>query len=182
MKPGSRFIAPLRATLWTTLLLGSGAAAEVDLTDYQDDAQVRFAFEHLTLSYPATWSLADATPPMVLYVEARSRLPAMRVMVLDEPFWLPLNFATRAASTALNDLGRDIELKGEQVEDWNGMRVNVGEVHWTMNIGLGLPLRSLFVSTFHNDKWILLNMITGPGEDEFPESLLEVARTLAVEE
>ena len=172
----------LLATLCFANLLAGSAAAEVDLTDYQDDPQVRFTFADFTMSYPANWSLAEATPPMILYVEARSRLPAMRVMVLDEPFWLPLNFATRAASTALSDLGRDIEFKGERVEDWAGLPVNVGEVHWTMNMGLGLPLRSLFVSTFRDDKWILINMITGPGDGPFPEHLLEIAQTLTVQD
>ena len=158
----------------------------VDLRDYQEDASFKFvaAAPAFSVSYPAIWGLAEFDSPVVYYVQARDRLPAMRVLVLEERWWLPLRFATRAAMSQLSALGRDIELVSESVEDWNGLRVNVGEVHWTMNIGLGLPLRTLFVSAYSEGKWIMLNVITGPGKTPgtaaFPAELRAIARTLHV--
>jgi hypothetical protein len=162
--------------------------ASVDLRDYQESPSFKFisAAPAFSVSYPAAWGLAEFDSPMVYYVQARDRLPAMRVLVLEERWWLPLRFATRAAMSQLAALGRDIELVSESVEDWNGLRVNVGEVHWTMNIGLGLPLRTLFVSAYSDGKWIMLNMITGPaktpGTGVFPAELRAIARTLHIGE
>ena len=166
------------------MLLWAGLSSAKDLSDYEETPS--FVYRNVPadfqVSYPAHWVSGEASGSIVRFVHHPDLLPAMRVLVLDEPWWLPLRFSARAAQTQLSDLGRDIELIDARMEEWNGVRVNIGEVHWTMNIGLGLPLRTIFVSTFHNNRWIMLNLITGTGEGtgetEFPEELKAVAETL----
>ena len=118
-----------------------------------------------------TWQHAEpATDDLV---------PEVRVLVMDEPFWLPLYFATRAASSQFDQLGRDVELVSSGADELSdGTRVNVGEVHWTANLGLGVRLRSLLLSAFHEGHWIMVMVTTGAGEGPLPEALREIAYSL----
>ncbi len=124
---------------------------------------------------------------MVLEARGENRLPVIRVMNLNEPLWLPLNFATRAAATQLASLACDkeeVEVVVESVTELpSGVRANVGEVHWRMDVGSGLPLQSLFVSVFHGGRWVLVNITTlrPDSTDGFPEELKALAFSLSMD-
>ena len=76
-------------------------------------------------------------------------------------------------------MGRDVEVirsESDRLED--GTRINVGEIRWTANLGIGVALRSLYVNAFHDGKWIILSVTTGDGDGPFPEDLTEIGYSL----
>jgi hypothetical protein len=101
---------------------------------------------------------------------------------VDEPFWLPLFLATRAASTRLASMGRDVQVvrsESDHLED--GTRINVGEIRWTANLGIGVALRSLYLNAFRDGKWIIVSVTTGATDGPFPEDLTELAYSLRLD-
>lgn len=135
---------------------------------------------HFTLEYPWTWNDdEELSAPLVLQATAPAQLPVLRVAVLDEPFWLPLAFATRAASTQLSGLGRDIEVLFEDVVDTeDGGRANMGEVRWTAEVGAGVAVRSLYVHRFHDGRWVVVNLTTADTGSAVSETLRNIALSL----
>jgi len=143
-----------------------------------------FSGERLSLDIPWLWSREFVRPPMLLEARGENRLPVIRVMNLDEPIWLPLRYATRAAASQLKSLGEGVNVVSETVfRSPEGIRMNLGEVHWRMHLGSGLPLRSLFVSTFHKGRWVLVNVTTRlKPQEAYPAQLKAMALSLKIEE
>ena len=134
---------------------------------------------HFTIDYPWSWNDDEVSVPLVLQATAPTELPVLRVAVLDEPIWLPLAFATRAASTQLSGLGREIEVLSEEVvETSEGDRANIGEVSWIATVGAGVAVRSLFVHRFHEGRWVVVNLTTADGGHPIPEALRAIALSL----
>ena len=128
-----------------------------------------------TIDYPWYWNDDEVSAPLVLQATAPTELPVLRVAVLDEPFWLPLAFATQAASTQLSDLGGKIEILSEAVtETADGGRVNVGEVSLIAAVGAGVAVRSLFVHRFHEGRWVV-NLTTADAGQPISEALRAIA-------
>jgi hypothetical protein len=163
-------------------VLVAAAAVRADPATFSADGDYRFRAPDGTfaITYPWDWYENPETGgPLVLEAAPEEQLPVLRVMVLEEPFWLPLAFATRAASTRLSDLGRDVEVIDEAVVDLpDGGRANEGEVVWTVDLGAGLPMRSLFHHRFHEGRWIVVLLTTFDDGSALPERLRTVARSL----
>ena len=133
-----------------------------------------------TIDYPWYWNDDEVSAPLVLQATAPTELPVLRVAVLDEPFWLPLAFATQAASTQLSDLGGKIEILSEAVtETADGGRVNVGEVSLIAAVGAGVAVRSLFVHRFHEGRWVVVNLTTADAGQPISEALRAIALSLS---
>ena len=155
------------------------ADADADLASFESAGAHQFhgSNPHFTIEYPWSWNDDDdLSAPLVLQATAPTQLPVLRVAVLDEPFWLPLAFATRAASTQLSGLGREIEVLSEEVVDTpDGGRANVGEVSWTASVGAGVAVRSLYVHRFHEGRWVVVNLTTADAGDPVSDDLREIA-------
>jgi hypothetical protein len=79
-------------------------------------------------------------------------------------------------------MGRDVEVvrsESDRLED--GTRINVGEIRWTANLGVGVALRSLYVNAFRDGKWIIVSVTTGAKDGPFPADLTEVAYSLRLD-
>ena len=175
---GLRWLAFLLAvSLPAAAAAGEGALARFDS---EGTHRHRGSDPVFTIDYPWAWNDAEQlSAPLVLQATAPAQLPVLRVAVLDEPFWLPLAFATRAASTQLGALGRDIEVLSEEVVDTeDGGRANVGEVRWTASVGAGVAVRSLYVHRFHDGRWIVVNMTTADDGAPVPGALRDIAFSL----
>lgn len=176
----------VRRPLCLVLLLSLAALASADLATFEADGLYHFRHRSpdFTIAIPWAWQQQAAPrPPMVLEASSPDLLPVVRVMVLDEPFWLPLRFASRAAATRLAELGRDIELLDESlVELPDGAEANVGEVRWTVDVGLGIPVRTLFVHRFHDGRWVLVNLTTLDRGAPVSADLRALALSLHVED
>ena len=177
----------IRKAWLTVLILGMGPLALAGgLDEFESDGRYRYQGQSpdFTVDYPWQWQdSAEVRPPLVMQAAHRDQLPVLRVAVLDEPFWLPLAFATRAASTQLSALGRDIEVVSEDVVELDsGVRANVGEVTWTADVGIGVSVRSLYVHGFHDGHWVVVNLTTADLGRPVPEAMRAIAMSLAFPE
>jgi hypothetical protein len=136
----------------------------------------------VSIEYPYAWIEREAEPPTLLHASSRDLAPEVRVFVVEEPWWLPLFLATRAAATRLSSLGRDIEVTSSTSDRLSdGTRVNVGEVRWVGNVGPGVALPTLLLSAFHDGRWVIVNVTTGATGGPFPEDLRAIAYSLRFE-
>ena len=166
----------------------SGAVCADPLAQYEPDPMYTYVNDepNISITYPWTWVSNHPRPPVIHDVGDPEQLPNLRLMVMDEPWWLPLRFSGRAALTQISRLGRDVEVVHEETLEHDGTRFNLTELRWTISVGPGVDLHTLLASTFIGDRWVIAMISSGQiashrdgltdAEDEpFPEALRAVA-------
>ncbi len=145
------------AVLIPVLALGTGSPIntfeDVQTTTY------RHAKPDFTLQYP--YALRTTTPSRkgeVFSAAGPQRAPALNVMVLPRPPELTLAQAAQAAAKQLAPNGT---IKAQNSVDLGGVAGEQVTLDWSMPVGMGVELRSMQVSAFHGDVWVIVTVTDG---------------------
>ncbi|MEM1435540.1 MAG: hypothetical protein AAGG11_15890 [Pseudomonadota bacterium] len=182
----------LIVTLTIGLFAGLMGTARADsLTQYEPEPMYTYVHDELNISvtYPWSWVSNPTSAPVIHDVGDPEQLPNLRVMVMDEPWWLPLRFSGRAALTQISRLGRNVDVISNETLEHKGTRFNLTELRWTIAVGPGVDLHTLLASAFLGDRWVIAMVSSGQfashregladaSEEPFPEELKAVALSL----
>lgn len=154
------------------------AQAAPDLTTFKDVQWESFAYHapELSLNYPYAWEASKPERPGEVFVAAaRARVPNLRVSVLDRPAGLTLE---SSALTAARQLNAGFTLESERTVDLGGTKARVVIGRWVFPAGDGVPLRTMVVSAFTGDRWVLLLATDGATRDGLAPALERAAMSL----
>ena len=129
-----------------------------------------------TLQYP--YELRTSTPTRkgeVFSASGPSRVPSLNVMVLPRPADLPLAQAAQAAAKQLAPNGT---IKAQRAVDLGGVAGEELVLEWSMPVGMGVELRSVQVSAFHGDAWVVATVTDGRAGDAMAAPLSAAANSL----
>lgn len=113
----------------------------------------------------------------VLGVRDRDYRSYLSVLVMDRPPELQL--ADSARAVAEQDGRKVFESRLDHLAD--GTEINVGKVHDAYPLGPGIPLNSIFLSAFQNDKWILVIATEVGDQANVANKLKEIAYSIRFE-
>lgn len=129
-----------------------------------------------SLQYP--YELHTAAPSRkgeVFSAAGPGRTPALNVMVLPRPPGLTLEQAAQAAAKQLAPNGT---IKAQQAIDLGGVPGEQVTLDWSVPIGMGVDLRSMQVSAFHGDAWVIVTLTDGRVGDGVAPPLVAAAGSL----
>lgn len=153
-------------------------ATQWPLATFQDVQTTTYQHEKpaFTLQYP--YGLRT-TPPSrkgeVFNAMGPGRAPALNVMVLPRPPDLTLAQAAQAAAKQLAPNG---VIKAQQSVDLGGVPGEQVMLDWSMPIGMGVDLRSMQVSAFHDDVWVIVTVTDGRVGDGVQTALSNTVNSL----
>lgn len=104
-----------------------------------------------------------------------ARAPALNVMVLPRPADMTLAQAAQAAAKQLAPNGT---IKAQQAIDLGGVPGEQVTLDWSMPVGMGVDLRSMQVSAFHDDVWVIVTVTDGRVGESLTQPLAEAAGSL----
>ncbi len=170
------------AALTTAVLVTSVASAAVgtntainSFIEVQSESY-RHEKPDFSLQYP--YELRATTPSRkgeVFSAAGPSRAPALNVMVLPRPADLTLAQAAQAAAKQLAPNGT---IKAQHAIDLDGVPGEQITFDWSMPVGMGVELRSMQVSAFHDDAWVIVTITDGRVGNDLPPQLAKAAGSL----
>lgn len=129
-----------------------------------------------TLQYP--YALRTATPSRkgeVFSAAGPERTPALNIMVLPRPGDLTL---AQAAQVAAKQLAPNGAIKAQQSVDLGGVPGEQVTLDWSMPVGMGVDLRSIQMSAFHDDVWVIVTATDGRVGDGVQATLSDAVNSL----
>jgi hypothetical protein len=158
------------------LTLSAGATKPIDTFEDVQTTTYRHAKPDFTLQYP--YELRSATPSRkgeVFSAAGPARAPALNVMVLPRPGELTL---AQAAQVAAKQLAPNGTIKAQQSVDLGGVPGEQVTLEWSMPIGMGVDLRSMQVSAFQGDAWVIVTVTDGRMGDTLQGTLRDTVNSL----
>jgi hypothetical protein len=176
MRIGVRRVALAVAIASTPVLIGAATIAPINT--FQDVRVETYSHTKpdFSLSYP--YDLRESAPSRkgeVFAAAGPARAPSLNVMVLPRPPGLTL---TQAATAAAKQLAPNGTVKAQQVIDLGGTPGERVTLDWSMPVGKGVDLRSLQVSAFTGDAWVIVTATDGRVGDGLSAELTEAVESL----
>lgn len=140
-------------------LVGAADVAPIDQFEEVVVATYTHSAPDFSLQYPYT---LRASPPIrkgeVFNAAGPNRAPSLNVMVLPRPAELTL---AQAALAAAKQLAPNGTVKAQRTIDLGGTPGEEVTLDWSMPIGMGVDLRSVQVSAFNGDAWVIVTATDG---------------------
>jgi hypothetical protein len=165
-------------TAAVVLIPALSLATQSQLATFQDVQTATYRHEKpdFTLQYP--YDLRSAAPSRkgeVFSAAGPGRAPALNVMILPRPPELSLAQAAQAAAKQLAPNGT---IKAQQSVDLGGVPGEQVTLDWSMPIGMGVDLRSMQMSAFNGDAWVIVTVTDGRVGDALPATLRDTVNSL----
>jgi hypothetical protein len=167
-------------TLWGLLVLTPAVAlgAASLLGTYADVPWETYTHTAPEFSVQYPYELHTAPPSRpgeVFSAAAAGRIPAMNVMVLPRPAGLSLGDAAQAAARQFAPNGT---ILAQDAVDLGGTEGQATTVEWSVPLGAGVDLRSLQVSAFQGDSWVIVTVTDGRVGAAVDPALVEAATSV----
>jgi hypothetical protein len=152
--------------------------ASVPLNSFVEVRSETYRHEKPDFSLQYPYELHTTAPSRkgeVFSAAGSERTPALNVMVLSRPPDLTLEQAAQAAAKQLAPNGT---IKAQQPIDLGGVPGEQVTLDWSVPIGMGVDLRSMQVSAFHGDTWVIVTVTDGRVGDAVAPQLAEAVGSL----
>lgn len=154
------------------------AGAPGDLATFQDVRWETYVHRapDFTLQYPYEWEMSKTERPgEVLSAHAESKAPGVSVSVLPRPNGLALE---TSAITAARQLNPGVVVESERNVNLGGTPARVLVARWVAPFGAGVSLRTMVVSVFVDQQWVLLFATDGATREGLLPALEQSALSL----
>lgn len=175
------------AFLISTAVSAETSIEKLSMEELKDFQGVEwFTYEHVEepkfqLQYPYEWETVEVgkQPFEVLSVgDLTYYTPIMKVMAMEERWYLPLMFSVEAFFQVFKSKVEDAELVSvEPVQLEDGTKAYLGRLNWTFPMYHGIEVTSLVLSTYHQGHWLVVNVIEARAE-ELSAELMQAVTSL----
>jgi hypothetical protein len=158
--------------------VATGAADATTLTSFTEVQSETYRHPQPAFSIHYPYELRTTAPTRkgeVFAAAGPSRVPALNIMVLPRPADMPL---PQAAQSAAKQLAPNGTIQNQTAVDLGGVPGEQVTLDWSMPIGMGVDLRSVQVSAFHDDTWVIVTVTDGRVGDALPPQLVDAADSL----
>lgn len=157
-------------------------AAKPDLSHYED---VQFekhvdAAHGIAINFPWLWAAqAKRSKEEIFRVADRRQLPSLAISVRPRIPALPFN---QSAAAATKSLGKDVKILNHREIDLGGTPAWEATADWVLPIYGGLKLRSVMISVYRGDDWIIISGTDGRTVDGIYPMLAEALLSARISE
>lgn len=158
----------------------AASASPPDLSHFED---VRFE-KHvdeargITIDYPYLWGhQAKRSKDEIFRVADRRRIPSLAISVRPRIPALPFNQSAAAAAKAMD---ADAKILSHREIDLGGTPAWEATADWVLPIYGGLKLRSVMISVYRGDEWIIISGTDGPTVDGIYPLLAEALQSARI--
>lgn len=142
---------------------------DVQFEEYSDVAR------GITIDYPYLWSAQKKRSKQEIFrVADRRQLPSLAISVQPRMDALPFNQSATAATQAL---GSDVKILSHKEIDLGGTPAWEVTADWVLPIYGGLKLRSVLISVYRGDEWIIISGTDGRTVDGLYPLLAEALQS-----
>lgn len=148
-------------------------AAKPDLNSFED---VRFehhadAAHGFAIDYPYLWNIQKPTRPgEVFSVADPGRMPSLIISVRKRMDAVPFQ---QSAVVAASALGKDVKIISNRETGLGSVAAQEAVAEWILPYGRGIKMRTMMVSVYRGDEWILIAGNDAQAETGFVEDLIE---------
>lgn len=169
----------VRAILGLLVLAPTLAVSAASLLDSFVDVQwetYRHTAPNFSVQYPYALHAATPSRPGEVFTAAGpTRVPSVSVTVLPRQAGMTLDQAAQAAAKQLAPNGT---VKAPQPVDLGGVPGVAVAIEWSVPIGSGVDLRTLQVSAFDGDSWVIVTGTDGRVGETLDPQLLQAVTSL----
>lgn len=158
----------------------AAGAAKPDLTRFEEVKFEKHVDEArgVTINYPYRWShQKKRSKDEIFRVADRRQLPSLAISVRPRIAALPFSQSAAAAAKALDS---DAKILSHREIDLGGTPAWEATADWVLPIYGGLKLRSVMISVYRGDEWIIISGTDGPTVDGIYPLLAEALQSARI--
>ena len=173
-------------TSWGLALVLSALGACATGADRVDTASTDLAWEtyrhdgpQFSLRYPYGYHATESRGPGQIFVASDAlRVPSISVSLMPQVQGLALD---QSAAAAAKRVSPDAKVTSERDVDLGGVPARAATLEWSAPFGLGVELRTLLVSAYVGDQWVIVSATDGVTKGPFLPELEAAAMSLRFE-
>jgi hypothetical protein len=170
------------STLFAIAACAAGDAPRSGVADPAFDAAwetYRHRAPDFSLRYPYTYHATESAGPGQIFIASDAlRVPSIAVSLMPRVEGLALGQSTSAAAKRVSPGAKVIS---ERDTDLGGVPARVATLEWTAPFGLGVELRTMLVSAYVADQWIVVSATDGVTKGPLLPELETAAMSLRFE-